>query len=122
MASPRPCPAPYWFEVDADVYVSDLGDASTGFDTEYELLLNRNLILTLSLDATVAFSEDREIGVGAGLNSTELGARLSYNVVDRLFSPYIGVVNERLYGDTGDLAGDSPADTWFVVIGTRLVF
>lgn len=114
--------APYWFEVDADVYVSDQGDASTEFDAEYELLLNRNLTLTLSLDATVAFSEDREIGVGTGLNSTEFGARLSYDVIDRLFSPYIGVVKERLYGDTRDLAGDRSADTWFAVIGTRLVF
>lgn len=115
--------APYWFEIDANVYVSDHGDASTELDAEYELLFTNHLMLTLGLDATIAFNEDREIGLGRGLASTELGARLSYDVIDRVFSPYIGVVHERKYGDTRDLAKTDNASTedWFFVIGTRLM-
>ena len=85
--------APQWFEVDANLYVSKDGDTSTELDAEYELLLTNYWILAATLDATVAFSEDREIGVGKGLVSTETGLRLSYDLIDRAFSPYVGVVH-----------------------------
>ncbi len=116
--------APQWFEIDANLYVSEEGDTSAGLDAEYELLLTNYWILSAAVDATVAFSEDREIGVGKGLVSTETGVRLSYDLVDRAFSPYIGVVHERKYGDTADLAeaeGGSTED-WFAVIGARIAF
>lgn len=116
--------APQWIEVDTNLYVSDEGDASADIDIEYELLLTNYWILTASLDATVAFSEDREIGVGQGLVSTETGLRLSYDLIDRAFSPYLGVVHERLYGDSAELAradGHGTED-WFAVVGARLAF
>lgn len=116
--------APQWFEIDANFYVSKDGDTSAELDAEYELLLTNYWILTASLDTTVAFSEDREIGVERGLVSTETGLRLSYDLIDRTFSPYVGVVHERKYGDTADFAradGRSTED-WFVVVGARLSF
>ncbi|WP_404362770.1 copper resistance protein B [Marinobacter sp.] len=116
--------APQWFEIDANLYLSDEGDTSADLDAEYELLFTNYWILAASLDATVAFSEDRDIGVGKGLVSTEAGLRLSYDLVDRAVSPYVGVVHERKYGDTADLAeaeGGSTED-WFAVIGARLLF
>lgn len=116
--------APQWFEIDANLYVSDEGDTSAELDAEYELLLTNYWILSATLDATVAFSEDREIGVGKGLVSTETGLRLSYDLIDRAFSPYVGVVHERKYGDTADLARVSGGSTedWFAVVGARLTF
>lgn len=116
--------APQWFEIDANVYVSKDGDTSADLDAEYELLLTNRWILAASLDATVAFSEDREIGVGKGLVSTETGLRLSYDLIDRAFSPYVGVVHERKYGDTADYAraGGGSTEDWFAVIGARLSF
>lgn len=116
--------APQWFEIDANLYVSKDGDTSTELDAEYELLFTNYWILAATLDATVAFSEDREIGVGKGLASTETGLRLSYDLIDRAFSPYVGVVHERKYGDTADFAeaeGGS-AEDWFAVIGARIAF
>lgn len=116
--------APQWFEIDANLYVSNEGDTSAGLDAEYELLLTNYWILSATLDATVAFSEDREIGVGKGLVSTETGLRLRYDLVDRTFSPYVGVVHERKYGDTADLAEAEGGGTedWFAVIGARIAF
>ncbi|WVM88630.1 copper resistance protein B [Halopseudomonas pachastrellae] len=116
--------APQWFEVDANLYVSDEGETSAELDAEYELLLTNYWILAATLDATVAFSEDREIGVGKGLVSTEVGLRLRYDLVDRAFSPYVGVVHERKYGDTADLAetGGGSTEDWFAVIGARIAF
>ncbi|MBC7182262.1 MAG: copper resistance protein B, partial [Marinobacter sp.] len=97
---------------------------SAELDAEYELLLTNHWILSATLDATVAFSEDREIGVGKGLVSTETGLRLSYDLVDRTFSPYVGVVHERKYGDTADFARAEEAGTeaWFAVVGARVTF
>lgn len=116
--------APQWFEVDASLYVSDEGEVSTEFDAEYELLLTNYWILAATLDATVAFGEDRDIGVGRGLVSTETGLRLSYDLIDRSFSPYVGVVHERKYGDTADFAEAEAGSTddWFAVIGARIAF
>ncbi|MFN2349651.1 MAG: copper resistance protein B [Thioalkalivibrio sp.] len=116
--------APQWFEIDANLYVSNEGETSAELDAEYELLLTNYWILVATLDATVAFSEDREIGVGKGLVSTETGLRLRYDLFDRAFSPYVGVVHERKYGDTADFAetdGGSTED-WFAVIGVRIAF
>lgn len=116
--------APQWFEVDASVYLSNEGDASAELDAEYEWLLTNYWILSATLDATVAFSEDREIGVGKGLTSTETGFRLRYDLFDRAFSPYIGVVHERKYGDTADFAqaNGGVTEDWFAVVGARIAF
>lgn len=116
--------APQWFEVDANLYVSDEGDTSAEVDAEYELLLTNYWILAATLDATIAFSEDREIGIGKGLVSTETGLRLSYDLIDRSFSPYLGVVHERKYGDSADFAESAGGRTedWFAVVGGRISF
>ena len=116
--------APQWFEVDANLFVSENGDSSVRFDAEYELLLTNRLILTPSAELDIAFSDDREMGVGSGLSSGELGLRLSYDVVDRLFSPYIGIAHEQKFGNTKDLAQGEGEDTssWFGVLGARGVF
>jgi copper resistance protein B len=116
--------APQWFEIDANLYVSDEGDFSSDLDAEYELLFTNYLRLIGTLDLTVAFSEDEEIGVGKGLVSSETGLRLAYDLIDRSFSPYVGVVHERKYGDTADFAeaeGGSTED-WLAVIGAQLSF
>ncbi|MCD1630908.1 copper resistance protein B [Marinobacter shengliensis] len=116
--------APQWFEVDANLYVSNEGETSAELDAEYELLLTNYWILSATLDATVAFSEDREIGIGKGLVSTGTGLRLRYDLIDRAFSPYVGVVHERKYGDSADFARAEGGGTedWFAVIGARIVF
>ncbi len=116
--------APQWFEVDSNLYVSNEGDASLDFEAEYELLITNYWIVSATFESMVAFSEDREIGVGKGLNSTELGLRLSYDLIDRAFSPYIGVAHERKYGDTADLSRNSGGGTedWFAVVGARIMF
>ena len=116
--------APQWIEIDADLFISETGDVSARLDAEYELLITNRLILTPSGEIDVAISEDREIGVASGLNSIELGLRLSYDVVDRTFSPYIGVVFERKFGRTADFARDEGEDpsALFAVIGAKLMF
>ena len=116
--------APQWFEVDTDFFVSETGDTSARIDVEYELLITNRLILTPSAEVNVAFSGDPEIGIGSGVTGIEAGSRLSYDLIDRSISPYIGFVYERKLGQTENLALAEGEDTegWRAVIGTRLMF
>lgn len=116
--------APQWIEVDADLFVSETGKVSARLDAEYELLITNRLILTPSAEIDVAFSSDREIGSGAGLNSIEGGLRLGYDVIDRAASLYVGAIHQRKFGHTADFAKDEGEDisAWFAVIGAKLLF
>ncbi|NVK42575.1 MAG: copper resistance protein B [Oceanospirillaceae bacterium] len=102
--------APYWFEVDANLYLSDEGDASASLEAEYDLLLTQRLVLQPAAEFNVAFSDDEEIGVGSGLRTAELGLRLRYEL-HRKFAPYVGVNWEKKLGDTADFARDEGEDT-----------
>ena len=116
--------APQWFEVDVDAFLSEEGDVSFRLDAEYEGLITNRLILTPSVEIDVGLSHDREIGLGAGLRSAEIGARLSYDLIDRAVSPYVGVHYEQLFGGTKNLAEAEGEDgsAFFVVAGVRLQF
>jgi len=116
--------APQWFELDADFLVSETGDAAIEFEAEYEALITNRIILVPSVEFDFGFTDDEEIGAGQWLRSVELGARLSYDLIDRAVAPYVGVHYERLFGETADLAkaegGDR--DALSAVVGVRLMF
>lgn len=116
--------APQWFEIDADLFLSETGDASARLDVEYELLITNRVVLTPSAEIDVAFSDDQEIGIGAGVSTIEVGLRLSYDLVDRAVSPYVGVAYEASLGETADLRRDAGEGTGavFGVVGVRLIF
>lgn len=116
--------AQQWFEVDADMFVSETGDVSARLEVEYEALLTNRLILTPSIELDAASGADREIGVGGGFSSIEAGARLSYDLLDRAIAPYVGVSYERKLFDTADFAREDGEDTqaWYGVVGVRLSY
>ena len=116
--------APQWIEVDADIFFSEKGNTSARLDAEYELLITNYLILQPSVDINFAFSDDKAIGVGSGLNSIEAGLRLSYDLVDRSLSPYVGISLGKKFGETADMAREEGKDLTNVsfVIGSRFMF
>lgn len=115
--------APQWFEVDADLYLSDKGKMSGRLELEYEALLTQRLVLVPLLETEFSFAADRQIDRGSGLNSVELGLRLHYEI-NRDVAPYLGVHWERSLGRTADLAraeGEDVQDA-FLLAGIRLMF
>ena len=116
--------APQWIEVDLDLFVSDDGDVSARLDAEYELLITNYLILLPSLELDFPFTDDEERELAAGAPMLEVGARLSYDLIDRALAPYVGVFYETAFGETADLVrgegGDD--DTVAAVFGVRLLF
>ena len=113
--------APQWFEIDAAVFLSEDGDLSARLEAEYDLLITQRLILQPRFEAELSASDLPGLGLGSGLNSTELGLRLRYEL-HRKFAPYLGVNWTRLYGETADFATDAGEDDddISVLLGVRL--
>lgn len=114
--------APQWFEVDADLYLSD--NPSFRIEAEYEALITNRWILTPSIEFDLPFNDNAEFEQGAWGPKVEVGARLGYDLIDRTLSPYVGVHYERVFGQTRDikLADGKEGDALFMVAGVRMLF
>lgn len=114
---------PYQFELDAALFVSDEGDTTVRFEFEYELMLTQRLILQPRFELNGSFSEYEEIGLQRGVNNTELGLRLRYEI-RREFAPYIGVEWAQKYAATADAARreGEPTNNTALVAGIRAWF
>ena len=113
--------APYFFEVEPAVFLSAAGDLSARFTGSYDLLLTQRLVAQPRLEVNAALQEVADWGVGPGLNDTELGLRLRYEV-RREVAPYVGVNWTQRYGAAADFARNegSSASEANVVFGLRL--
>tara|TARA_R110000744_G_scaffold64810_3_gene133336 strand:+ start:18083 stop:18868 length:786 start_codon:yes stop_codon:yes gene_type:complete len=115
--------APYWFEVDAAVFLSDAGDVTARMEAEYELLITQRLVLQPRAELHFAAGEIAGHDLGSGLTETEFGLRLRYEIT-REFAPYIGIEWHDLQGDTADLArlrGEAASDR-VIAVGIRFWF
>ena len=115
--------APYRFELEPALFISQNGDVSARLTATYDILLTQRLLLQPRLDFDAAVQSVEKFGVGSGINSTGLSLRLRYEI-RREFAPYIGVQWMRLLGGTADIArrdGEGAEDLSFVV-GARLWF
>ncbi|NIJ16181.1 copper resistance protein B [Sphingobium vermicomposti] len=115
--------APYWFEVSAQAFLSDKGDAHLRLEGSYDQRITQRLILQPAVELNIAAQDVRELNTGSGLSDIELGLRLRYELA-REFAPYVGVNWERKLGDTARFtraAGDDASATSFVA-GVRFWF
>ena len=113
--------APYWFEVDAALFLSNRGDLSARLEAEYDLRFTQRLLLQPRLELNAAFSDDPAIGVGSGMSSAEFGLRLRYEVSPG-FAPYVGVSWRRVLANSADFLGDEPRRVSAAVAGLRVWF
>lgn len=111
--------APYFFEVDAALFIGESGRTAIRLEAEYELLFTQQLILTPEIEANFYGQNDPATGTGSGLSNVEIGLRLRYEI-RREVAPYVGVNWVRSYGTTADFAEDIE-DTQLVV-GVRAWF
>ncbi|WP_366554821.1 copper resistance protein B [Aquibaculum sediminis] len=113
---------PQWLEVDAGLFLSD--KPFVRLEAEYEALITNRLILTPVLELDLPLVDDRHVGAAAWAPTVEGGLRLSYDLVDRAISPYLGIHYERMFGETGQIARREGGgrDALYFVVGTRLTF
>lgn len=115
--------APYGFELESALFLSNRGDLSARLEASTDLRLTQRLILEPRAEANLAAQDDPAAGVGSGLSELELGLRLRYAFRPE-FAPYVGVNWSRTFGDTADFAradGRDVEQTRFVV-GLRAWF
>lgn len=92
--------APYWWEVDGAIFLSNKGEVTARAEAEYDLRITQKLILQPRIEVGLSLQDVPELTVGSGLTEAALGMRLRYQM-SPLVAPYIGVEYERAFGNTG---------------------
>lgn len=115
--------APYWFEMEPAVFVSDKGDVSARLVATYDMLVTQRLILQPRFEMNIAANEVPEYRIGKGVNDVQLGLRLRYEI-RRKFAPYVGLAWSQKFGTTADMARaeGGKTDTLSFVTGIRFWF
>lgn len=115
--------APYWFDVEGTVFLSDKGDVLARAEAYYDQRLTNWFVLQPRAELNFAAQDVPENGVGSGLSDIELGLRLRYEL-RREFAPYIGVSWNRKVGDTARYARAEGESTggFSLVTGVRVWF
>ncbi len=115
--------APYWFEMEPALYISENGDISARVTSTYDLLLTQRLILQPRIEINVSANDVPEFDVGKGVNDLQLGFRLRYEI-KREIAPYIGVSWNTAFGNTKHLiqANNEKVDNLYFVAGLRFWF
>lgn len=115
--------APYWFEVDGSLFLSDEGEFTARLEAEYDQRITQKLILQPAAEIELSAQDVPELAIGSGLSTAEAGLRLRYEFVPE-FAPYIGVAYERAFGDTADFrrAEEEDVGGWSLLAGVRLWF
>jgi copper resistance protein B len=112
--------APYWFEIDATVYVGNDSRTALALKAEYELLITQKLVLQPAIEANLYGKDDPAVDIGKGLSDMRVGVRLRYEI-KREFAPYVGLEYVSKYGNTADIAraAGSPVSDTRLVAGLR---
>lgn len=115
--------APYRFELDSSLYVSEDGDVTLEFEAEYDLRITQRLVLQPLLGFGLAAQDVPARGIGAGVTDGMIDARLRYEL-RREFAPYVGLRYSFALGETADIAeaaGENPSRTMWLT-GLRFAF
>jgi copper resistance protein B len=115
--------APYWIEVEAAAFLSDQGEVTARIEAEHDLRITQRLVLQPLLEVELSAQDSPELGIGAGVVTTETALRLRYEITPEL-APYLGVEWEQAYGATADLreAVGEDASALRLLAGLRIWF
>ncbi len=115
--------APYFFETEAHLFVSDEGNVSLRLRQENEFLLTQRLVVQPYLEASLYANDEEEEHLGAGLTEAEVGLQTRYEF-SRAIAPYIDLRYERSFGETANLRKSDGEENGEAIasIGIRLMF
>ncbi|MFC3444403.1 copper resistance protein B [Sphingobium rhizovicinum] len=115
--------APYWFELQGQLLVSNKGDIHARGKAGYTQRITQSLVIEPEAELDFAFQDVSSLKVGAGFERLEMGVRLRYER-NRSLAPYVGINWERKLGETANLARAAGDDVSGVsaVFGVRAMF
>lgn len=91
--------APYWWEVEGALFLSNKGEVTARAEAEYDLRVTQKLILQPRVEIDLSLQDVPELAIGSGLTNASVGLRLRYQI-SPLVAPYVGVEYERAFGNT----------------------
>lgn len=115
--------APYFFETEAHIFVSDEGDISARLREENDFLVTQKLILQPYAELNLYVQDVPDRDIGAGISDGEIGLQTRYEIT-RKFAPYVDIHYGRKFGETSSIAKSNGEDNDELVgaIGLRLMF
>lgn len=115
--------APYYFETQAHLFISDKGFISARLREENDVLITNRLITQPYAEINLSAQNQPEQQLGKGLANATLGIQTRYEFT-RQFAPYVDFRYERKFGDTiGIVQKDGETSDDFVAsVGLRLMF
>ncbi len=115
--------APYYFDTEAHLFISDKGDVSARLREENDFLVTQKLILQPYFEFNAYAQDVRDQGVGAGISDGKIGLQTRYEFT-RKFAPYVDVHYGRKFGETASIAKSNGEDKDELVgaVGLRLMF
>lgn len=115
--------APYFFETEAHLFLSDDGDLSARVRQENDFLITQRLILQPYAEIELSAQDVPERDIGAGFTQGEIGLQTRYEFT-RKFAPYVDFRYERKFGETSSIAKDEGEDNddFIAAVGLRFMF
>lgn len=115
--------APYFFETQAHLFVSENGNLTARIRQEIDFLITQQLILQPFFEANFAAQKVAEQKIATGINDAEFGVQTRFEVTKK-FAPYIDFHYQSKFGGTAKMArkyGEN-RDNFATVLGLRLRF
>lgn len=115
--------APYFFETEAHLFVSNQGHISARLREENDFLLTQKLIFQPYVQLNLSAHDVPERNMGAGIVDGQIGLQTRYEFT-RKFAPYVDVHYDRKFGETSSMGLNNGEDNDELVgaIGLRLMF
>lgn len=115
--------APYYFETDAHLFISDEGDVTARIREENDFLLTQKLILQPYAEINLSARDIPKQDIGAGFTNGEIGLQTRYEFT-RQFAPYVDFRYEQKFGETSSIAKHNGEDNNNAIasLGVRFMF
>lgn len=115
--------APYFFETEAHLFISEKGDVSARLREENDFLITQKLIIQPYAEINLFAQDVHDQDVGAGLSDGKIGLQTRYEFT-RKFAPYVDVHYGRKFGETSAIARSNGEEDDELVgsVGLRLIF
>lgn len=116
--------APYFIETDARAYVYTDGQVQLDLGAEYEWRLDQHWVVIPEAGLTVFSKDDTDNNITKGFNDLEAEVRLTYEMLSRQLSPYVGFSYETVLSGARDLRrqNNEDVDTSSVTAGVKFWF
>lgn len=115
--------APYWFEMDNTLLISEQGQVQAISEVEYDWVLTQRSFLQPRMELTLNLNDADDNAQQAGFSHLRVGLRYRYEI-NRKLAPYAGVYWDKWLGqdaNTRQQRGNSTSQT-ALVIGIRAWF